>query len=132
MVRRSCCGRELAMVPQSDPPRRVVERIRQSNDEMRRRGPAQTEAARWLITSGIQALGPEAVMVIVEGVRRFDEFTPDNDPHGEHDLGAIEFDGRKIFWKIDYYNTSLDGGSPDPADDSVTCRVLTIMLSDEY
>jgi hypothetical protein len=34
-------------------------------------------------------------------VRLFDRFTPDNDPHDEHDFGSIELHGRKLFWKID-------------------------------
>nr|WP_236000531.1 DUF3768 domain-containing protein [Bradyrhizobium uaiense] len=27
---------------------------------------------------------------MLEAVRRFDSFTRDNDPHGEHDFGAID------------------------------------------
>jgi len=87
---------------------------------------------RWVLTSGIQSLGPAAVAAIVEKVRLFDSFDGDNDPHGEHDFGAAEYDGRQVFWKIDYYDRSLEGGSPDPADELVTCRVLTIMFSEEY
>ena len=58
--------------------------------------------------------------------------TPDNDPYGEHDFGAFEYENHKLFWKIDYYNTDLTGGSPDASDPKVTTRVLTIMLRDEY
>jgi hypothetical protein len=59
-------------------------------------------------------------------------FTNDNDPYGEHDFGAFDVDGARLFWKIDYYDRSLSGGSPDPTDPAVTCRVLTIMLAWEY
>ena len=31
-----------------------------------------------------------------------------------------------MFFKIDYYDRSLNGHSPDPADPTVTTRVLTI------
>ncbi|MEQ8826157.1 MAG: DUF3768 domain-containing protein, partial [Parvibaculum sp.] len=62
----------------------------------------------------------------------FDDFTPDNDPHGEHDFGSVRIDENAIFWKIDYYDRSMEAGSPDPADPEVTTRVLTIMLADEY
>ena len=62
----------------------------------------------------------------------FEDFTPDNDPHGEHDFGAFEHAGKRIFWKIDYYDAACENGSEDPADASKTTRVLTIMLADEY
>jgi hypothetical protein len=41
----------------------------------------------------------------------FKDFSAGNDPHNEHDFGAIEVDGNKIFWNA---------------------RVLTIMLAREY
>ena len=37
-----------------------------------------------------------------------------------------------VFWKIDAYDRTLEFGSDDPADPSVTRRVLTIMLASEY
>ncbi|GAM07608.1 DUF3768 domain-containing protein, partial [Novosphingobium sp. MBES04] len=30
------------------------------------------------------------------------------------------------------YDAALEQGSPDPADPSVTCRVITILRADEY
>jgi hypothetical protein len=68
---------------------------------------------------------------IREKVERFDNFTPDNDPHGEHDFGALTHQGDKVFWKIDYYDKTLTKGSEDPADPKQTARVLTIMLASE-
>jgi Protein of unknown function (DUF3768) len=40
---------------------------------------------------------------IREKVELFDSFTEDNEPHGEHDFGAFEHEGQRVFWKIDYY-----------------------------
>ena len=40
--------------------------------------------------------------------------------------------GERLFFKLDYYDLALNGHSPDPADASVTMRVLTIMLAEEY
>jgi hypothetical protein len=87
---------------------------------------------RTVITSGIAALGPAALATIIRKVRAFDQFEEGNDPFGEHDFRSIKQNGIIIFWKIDYYDLDLRGGSPDPADPSVTARVLTIMRGDEY
>ena len=65
-------------------------------------------------------------------VRAFDVFTDDNDPHGEHDFGAIDEGDVRCFWKLDYFDRATEMGSPDPADPAVTTRVLTIMRADEY
>jgi hypothetical protein len=94
-------------------------------------------ASKMFITRGIAALPADDRSAICEKVETFDSFTPDNDPYGEHDFGAFEHDGHKIFWKIDYNNrasfgTGHDMGSEDPSDASQTLRVLTIMLASEY
>ena len=62
----------------------------------------------------------------------FDAFTPDNDPYGEHNFGSITLEDTTFFWKIDYYDLDLHMHSPDPSDETVTARVLTIMLAEEY
>ena len=83
-----------------------------------------------MLTCGIAQRDDTAT--IVERVKRFSDFTEDNDPHGEHDFGAFDHAGDKIFWKIDYYDRDLQSGSPDPTDPEATTRVLTIMLAGEY
>ena len=62
----------------------------------------------------------------------FDDFKPDNDPYGEHDFGAFEVDGHKFFFKVSYYDITMEFGSDDPANPEVTKRVLTLMLAEEY
>ena len=63
-------------------------------------------------------------------VATFSDFTPDNDPHGEHDFGNFTLAGRKFFWKIDalYEESEVKGADGQPA----MTRVLTIMLADEW
>lgn len=103
-------------------------RIRQLNDDLRR----LRTGGRIMLTPGVDALGLIAVMRILDAVATFDSFSPNNDPHDEHDFGAIDHEGQRIFWKIDCYDKALEFGSPDPADPDVTARVLTIMLASEY
>ncbi len=105
-----------------------VSRIRALNDELRR----SLAGGVLMMTSGVIALGRAKQMAILDTVAAFDGFDPDNDPYGEGDFGALEVEGERLFFKIDYYDRSLTGHSPDPADPSVTTRVLTIMLAEEY
>jgi hypothetical protein len=78
------------------------------------------------------ALGEAELAQVLEGVRTFDDFTRDNDPHGEHDFGNFVAGGVTYFFKVDYYAPDMEGGSEDPADPKKTTRVLTIMRADEY
>ena len=87
---------------------------------------------RVIVTVGVDALSKEVLTEVIEKVMTFNAFTTDNNPHDERDFGSFEFGGDKFFWKIDYYDTSLEFGSPDPSDPIVTRRVLTIMRADEY
>lgn len=102
--------------------------IRRLNDDLRREG----RDGKVMITQGVQALRQELLQQVLDVVKTFDDFTPDNDPHGEHDFGSFKVDGVSVFWKIDYYDRTMEAGSPDPSDPEVTTRVLTIMLAEEY
>jgi hypothetical protein len=105
-----------------------TETIRALNDELRQNLTIGTA----LITAGIAALGAEAVARIVRTIAVYDDFWHANDPHEEHDFGSFEVDGHRIFFKIDYFDKALTFHSPDPADPSITERVITIMLAEEY
>ena len=105
-----------------------AEKIRTLNDAFRR----TLTGGKVMMTAGIAALSDAARAMVLNKVRTFDAFTADNDPHGEHDFGSFEVDGRKIFWKIDAYDAAMEFGSEDPADPSKTTRVLTIMFASEY
>jgi hypothetical protein len=80
----------------------------------------------------VAALGQQAVERIAKTIAVYDNFCHANDPHEEHDFGSFEADGQTIFFKIDYFDKSLTYHSPDPSDPSVTERVITIMLANEY
>ncbi len=104
------------------------ERIRALNDELRQ----HLIGGGAVITPGIAALGQQAVERIVQTIAVYDDFCHENDPYEEHDFGAFEAEGVRVFFKIDYFDKTLQYGSPDPADADVIERVMTIMLAEEY
>ena len=103
-------------------------RIRALNDDLRK----NLLAGRAVITTGIAALGPEAVARLVKTIAVFDDFCHANDPHEEHDFGSFTFDEVDVIFKIDYFDKDLNCHSPNPADPAVTTRVITLMRADEY
>lgn len=105
-----------------------TEKIRALNDALR----DLTGEGRICVTTGIATLDPAEQAEIMRRLFTYADFTPDNDPYGEHDFGSFEYAGKWIMWKIDYYDRTCEGGSPDPADEAVTTRVLTVMLAEEY
>ncbi len=104
-------------------------RIRELNDAFRRDGQGNGSV---MLTVGVQGEGQDFLEAAVAAVQTFDAFGEDNDPWGEHDFGAVEILGQKVFWKIDYYDPDLTAGSENPANEAMTQRVLTIMLASEY
>ena len=106
----------------------VTDRVRELNDAFRR----SFSGGRVMMTAGVNALPPDALAEALRKVRAFDDFTNDNDPHGEHDFGAFEVGGERLFWKVEYYDRAMEFGSEDPSDLAQTTRVLMIMLADEY
>ena len=104
-----------------------VDRTRALNDALR-----TSLSGRVLLTRGVAALSAEVQREILEAVRRYDAFDAANDPYGEHDFGAVEIKGTRFFFKIDDYDRDYALASADPADENVTCRVMTIMLAEDY
>ncbi len=127
----------------SDSSRERAERIARLNDLARK---VMGVACTVFVTPGFLALEAADQSRVREMVETFDTFTKDNDPYGERDFGAVYqcADGlwtterpasgerERVFWKLDCYDRDLKYGSDDPADPSITRRVLTIMLAEEY
>ena len=105
-----------------------VRRIRLLNDNFR----STFVGGQVVMTQGVNALPIDTKARVLLAVQSFSNFTKDNDPHGEHDFGSFEIEGETYFFKVDYYALDMNGGSENPADPSVTTRVLTIMRADEY
>ena len=104
--------------------------IRDLNDAFR-----QTFRGGKVVTTASVAALPEKLKAeALLQMSRFSDFTPDNDPHGEHDFGSFELEGRKLFWKIDYFEKGTDymAGAETPENSATTDRLLTMMLAEEY
>ena len=105
-----------------------TDRIRELNDHARQ----SFTGCRVIITQGVAELGDDAAHAILGQVRTYDQFTADNDPYHEHDFGSLRWGEVQVFWQFDYYDLDYSMHSPDPADETVTARVLTVMLAEEY
>ncbi len=92
-------------------------KIRELNDFFRRNLFAVGKYCDVILTAGVSALSNSARFSLLDEVRCFEDFNEDNDPHGEHDFGRIDFKGESHLFKIDDYAGH---------------RVLTIMRADEY
>ncbi len=103
--------------------------IAELNDRFRQ---GKGNLGQYIMTSGVQALPPDELVQLIRLVRDFDQFTRDNDPHGEHDFGKVTLSDKEFFWKIDYYDPTLRVHSIDPASPNATRRVMTLMKASEY
>src|SRR6266568_9445160 len=93
-----------------------TQRIRALNDSLRH----TFTGGRLVMTASVQSIPPDTVALALTKMRAFNEFTPDNDPYGEHDFGSFDLAGEKFFWKIDYYDERMARGSEDPSNPMVT------------
>ena len=98
------------------------------NDNFRR----TLQGGKVVLTRGSRALPKMEIAEIMLKVSRYNDFTTANDIYDERDYGSFEYHGKKIIWKIDYYDKNYEYASENPADVTKTNRVLTIMLADEY
>ena len=89
-----------------------TDRIRAFNDAFRR----TFVGGAVMVTQGVEAMPLDQRRSLLQKVRSFETFSEDNDPHAEHDFGAVDEAGERFFWKIDYYDRKTEFGSPDPAD----------------
>jgi Protein of unknown function (DUF3768) len=105
-------------------------RIRDLNDAFRKN--PTSGLGRLMITTSVAELGDDFVSTALLTLAGFNRFTPDNDPHEEHDFGIFIVEGIKLYFKIDYYDAACRFGSEDPSDPTKTTRVLTILLPQDY
>ena len=105
-----------------------AEVIARLNDQLRKDGTGGTI----VVTRGVRAIAGFNSLELLAALGGYDAFDADNDPHGERDFGDLTLWGADLLWKIDYYDADMRFGSEDPADPSVTTRVLTVMTVGEW
>lgn len=99
------------------------------NDQFRTTG----IGGKIVITSGVAGLSKKMITDIMKAIREYTDWNKGNDPYGQHDFGVIALPGiKKVYFKIDYYDTRMEFGSENPADALKTTRVLTVMFAEEY
>lgn len=103
-------------------------KIAELNDNLRR----TFSGGKVLLTAAVDGLDPGVKAEVLSAVRAFDKFDGDNDPHHEHDMAFFEVKGGRYFFKVDYYDRSMEFGSEDPSDSARTTRVLTIGEASDY
>ena len=103
-------------------------RIAELNDHLRK----SDRGGHFVVTCGVRTLPDFDPVELMTAVAAFDSFDEANDPYGERDFGGVDLWGAELLWKIDYYEHGSANASPDPADERVTNRVLTVMLAEEY
>lgn len=85
-----------------------------------------------VLTQGIKDKADQDIAAILSKIVFFNDFTEENDPYGEHDFGKITYKQQIIYWKIDYYDETMQYLSENPSNPEVTNRVMTVMLAEEY
>lgn len=103
-----------------------MKNIAAKNDDLRSQLPSLPYPHRFVTTQEVRALGAFDLQRVIEAVKKYDDFTEENDPYKEHDWIFAEVDGRKYMCKIDYYDNEFEGFEEDGN------RVFTLMRASEY
>lgn len=110
-----------------------AERIARLNDRVRH---SLYRSAQAVMTEGVMAefCGedvPSAISARAEILRAVRLYDFADDAHGERNFGSFTFRGHDLFFKIDYFDLTLDNGSEDLSDASQTTHVMTSMHKTE-
>ena len=101
-----------------------AEIIARLNDQLRKSG----EGGTVVITRNVRGLEGLNAPELATALANYDGFDEDNNPHGERDMGHFVLFDTDLYFKIDYFDQDLKFCSDDPADASITHRILTIMI----
>lgn len=81
--------------------------IAELNDNLRKHiwSPGENKV---VLTRGVCVLPLTEQMLLLKKIQNFDSFNAANDPYKQHDFGKVEHNGTDYFFKIDYYDTSME------------------------
>lgn len=105
-----------------------VAEIRRLNDQFR----TTFRGGEILLTQSVANLPEMVKSSALLRIADFKAFNEENDPHEEHDYGSFDHCNQEVWWKIDYYDLSLNARSEDPADPSKTKRIMTVGLAVDW
>jgi hypothetical protein len=85
-----------------------------------------------VMTAGVAAQSDEFRAALIGALIAFDSFDVDSDPYGLHEMGVLEIEGERVWFKFDLYDEHYEYGSEAPTDPTRTRRVLTLLFPSEY
>ncbi|HDZ82240.1 MAG TPA: DUF3768 domain-containing protein [Roseobacter sp.] len=111
--------------------------IAQQNDAFRTSVTASVKPpgappGKLVMTAGIAAQSDEFRAALIGALIAFDAFDVDSDPYGLHEMGVLEIEGERVWFKFYLFDENFEYGSEAPADPARTCRVLTLLFPSEY
>ena len=113
-------------VPQTEIIARLNDRARLGLDRTARVVFTRSCLAAFGDPDGIERVLIQAALVKAMRTSTYSKDSP------ERDLGIMDVRGTVVWVKIDCFDRNLEFGSDDPADPSVTTRVLTVMLPSDW
>ncbi|MGH1413478.1 MAG: DUF3768 domain-containing protein [Pelagimonas sp.] len=91
-----------------------------------------TPPGKLVMTAGIAAQSDAFRAALIGALITFDAFDADSDPYGLHEMGVLEIEGERVWFKFDLYDENYEYGSEAPGNPKRTRRVLTLHFPSEY
>jgi len=115
----------------------IAKIVADQNDQFRRAafgGPVTgpVPAGQIVMTRGIAERDEDFRCAVMNTVAAYEDFNPDCDPHGWHEMGVIKVQDETVWFKIDLYDENYEYGASDPTEMRCTRRVLTLLFPSEY
>jgi Protein of unknown function (DUF3768) len=104
---------------------KTAKQIREFNDQFRREMPHGSVR----ISRDVgQLFSNEELRSITQLIQAYEAFKPNEDIDELHDAGMVEYEGVKLIWQIEGWDTPVDGAPTDPITEAATRRMLRIAL----